>query len=123
MSASDDQLGNPISYLALEEGTAVLAADGEEVGHVAHVLADEEEDIFDGIVIAAGVGRHTFADSEQVAAIHERGVTLTLSAAEAEALPEPSENPAVVYDDPAEREHSSIAEKLRRAWDLLSGNY
>jgi hypothetical protein len=123
MSASDDHLGDPISYLALAEGTAVLAADGEEVGHVAHVLADEEQDIFDGIVIAHGAGRHTFADSEQVAAIHERGVTLTLSAAEAEALPEPSENPAVVHEDPAEGEHSAIAEKLRRAWDLLSGNY
>ena len=123
MSASDDDLGNPVSYLALAEGTAVLAADGEEVGHVAHVLADEEEDLFDGIVIAHGLGRHTFADAEQVAAIHERGVRLALSAAEAEALPEPSENPAVVHEDPADGEGSPIADKLRRAWDLLSGNY
>ena len=51
MSPTDD-LGAPISYLALEEGTAVFAADGDEVGHVAHVLAVEEEDIFDGIVIS-----------------------------------------------------------------------
>ena len=65
MSPTDD-LGAPISYLALEEGTAVFAADGDEVGHVAHVLADEEEDIFDGIVISHGLGRHTFADAEQI---------------------------------------------------------
>jgi hypothetical protein len=122
MSGNDD-LGRPISYFALEEGTAVLGSDGEEVGQVAHVLADEEEDIFDGIVIAHGVGRHSFADAEQVAAIHEHGVTLTISAAEAEALPEPSENPAVVRDDAAEPDASPIADKLRRAWDLLSGNY
>jgi hypothetical protein len=122
MSPTDD-LGAPISYLALEEGTAVLAADGEEVGHVAHVLADEEEDIFDGIVIAHGLGRHTFADAEQIGAIHERGVTLTVTAAEAEALPEPAENPAVMQDDPAQPDRSSLADKLRRAWDLLSGNY
>jgi hypothetical protein len=122
MSPTDD-LGAPISYLALEEGTAVLAADGEEVGHVAHVLADEEEDIFDGIVIAHGLGRHTFADAEQIGAIHERGVTLTVTAAEAEALPEPAENPAVMQDDPAQPDGSSLADKLRRAWDLLSGNY
>jgi hypothetical protein len=121
MSPTDD-LGAPISYLALEEGTAVFAADGEEVGHVAHVLADEEEDIFDGIVISHGLGRHTFADAEQVGAIHERGVALIITAGEAEALPEPAENPAVVHEDPSESE-GSLANKLRRAWDLLSGNY
>ena len=122
MSPTDD-LGAPISYLALEEGTAVFAADGAEVGRVAHVLAVEEEDIFDGIVISHGVGRHTFADAEQVGAIHERGVTLTLTAAEAEALPEPAENPAVMHEDPADSEGSSLSHKLRRAWDMLSGNY
>jgi len=122
MSGTDD-LGRPVSYLALEAGTTVLASDGEEVGHVAHVLADEEQDIFDGIVISHGAGRHTFADAEQVAAIHEHAVALTLSAAEAEALPEPSENPAVMHDDASEPDASTLADKLRRAWDLLSGNY
>jgi uncharacterized protein YrrD len=122
MSGTDD-LGAPVSYLALEEGTAVLTADGEEVGQVAHVLADEESDIFDGIVISHGLGRHTFADAEQVRDIHERGVVLTLTEAEAEALPEPSENPAVMEDDPSEPEGSAIGNKLRRAWDLISGNY
>jgi uncharacterized protein YrrD len=122
MSGTDDP-GRPVSYVALEEGAAVLASDGEEVGHVAHVLADEEQDIFDGIVISHGLGRHTFADAEQVAAIHEHAVTLAISAAEAEALPEPSENPAVMHDDAAEPDASTLADKLRRAWDLLSGNY
>jgi uncharacterized protein YrrD len=122
MSGTDD-LGAPVSYLALEEGTAVYAADGDELGEVAHVLADEESDIFDGIVISHGLGRHTFADAEQVGEIHERGVVLTLTAAEAEALPEPSENPAVMEDDPAEPDGSGLSDKLRRAWDLLSGNY
>ena len=101
MSGTDD-LGAPVSYLTLEEGTTVFTADGEEVGQVAHVLADEENDIFDGIVISHGLGRHTFADAEQVGEIHERGVVLILTAAEAEALPEPSENPAVMQDDAAE---------------------
>jgi uncharacterized protein YrrD len=122
MSATDD-LGAPVSYLALDEGVAVYSADGDEVGHVAHVLADEEEDIFDGIVIAHGLGHHSFADAEQVAAIHERGVVLALTGAEAEALPEPSENPAVMQDDAADPDGSPLTDKLRRAWDLLSGNY
>jgi uncharacterized protein YrrD len=121
MSGTDD-LGAPVSYLALEEGTPVLSADGVQLGDVAHVLADEEEDIFDGIVISRGLGRHTFADAEQVAEIHERGVVLTLTAAEAETLPEPSENPAVM-DDASGADDSPVAGKLRRAWDLLSGNY
>ena len=122
MSGTDD-LGRPVSYLALAEGTAVFGSDGDEVGHVAHVLADEDQDIFDGIVVAHGVGHHTFADAEQVAAIHERGVTLAITAAEAEALPEPSDNPAVMHDDPSEPDASPLADKLRRAWNLLSGNY
>jgi hypothetical protein len=122
MSGPDD-LGAPVSFLTLEQGTAVLSADGEELGDIAHVLADEENDIFDGIVISHGLGRHTFADAEQVAEIYERGVVLTLTAAEAEALPEPRENPAVMEDDPSEPEGSPVADKLRRAWDLLSGNY
>jgi hypothetical protein len=122
MSGTDD-LGHPVSYVALEEGTPVLGSDGKEIGHVAHVLADEEQDIFDGIVISHGLAQHSFADAEQVAAIHEHGVTLTISAAQAEALPEPTENPAVVHDDPSEPDASPLADKLRRAWDLLSGNY
>ena len=50
-------------------------------------------------------------------------MALTITAAEAEALPEPSENPAVMQDDPSEPDGSPLADKLRRAWDLLSGNY
>jgi PRC-barrel domain len=122
MSPSGD-LGQPISYLTLEEGTPVFGADGEEVGHVAHVLADDEEDVFDGIVIAHGLGHHVFADADQVDAIHERGVTLTLSAAEAEELPRPSENPAVMEADPSDTVPAKLGGKLRRAWQLLSGDY
>jgi uncharacterized protein YrrD len=123
MTGSDD-LGPPIAYLALEEGTPVRGSDGEEVGHVAHVLADEEQDVFDGIVIAHSLGHHAFADADQIASIHEHGVTLTLSAADAQALPRPTENPAVMHDDATEPAvRSPLEDKLRRAWDLLSGNY
>jgi uncharacterized protein YrrD len=116
-------LGNPISYLALQEGTPVFGSDGDEVGQVAHVLADDESDVFDGIVIAHGLGHHAFADADQVGAIHERGVTLTMSGAEAEALPRPSENPAVMEADPSDTAPSKLRDKLRRAWQMLSGDY
>jgi hypothetical protein len=131
MNAGDpDNLGYPIAYLALEPGTPVYSADGTEIGIVAHVLADEGEDVFDGIVIAHHEHHHvhlghehdnTFADADQVAAIHERGVTLTLPTAEAADLPEPSANPAVMRDDPTVGGDTPMHEKLSRAWDLLSG--
>jgi hypothetical protein len=43
-----------------------------------------------------------------------------------QALPEPSANPAVMTDDPADPRHGESGElrdKLRRAWDRLTGNY
>jgi hypothetical protein len=118
---SDDR-GAPMSYLTLEPGTPVLASDGAEVGRVAHVLADADADIFDGIVISSG-GGHRFVDAPHIAGIAAGGVTLRLDSAAAEALPEPSENPAEMSADPDETAESDFTRKLRRAWDLISGNY
>jgi hypothetical protein len=118
-----DDLGPPIAYLALAEGVPVFASGGEEVGSVAHVLADAEADVFDGLVIDVAGPGHRFADAAQVAELHERGVVLTLDRAAAERLPEPSENPAVVEADPADADESEVTAKLRRAWDWISGRY
>ncbi|MGA7703675.1 MAG: PRC-barrel domain-containing protein [Solirubrobacteraceae bacterium] len=116
--------GLPISYVALEPGTPVYSSDGEHVGSVTHVLSVPEEDVFDGIVIdeREGPGGHRFADAEDIEAIHERAVTLKLDATACGALPQPSENPAVLKDDPTDAS-SKLSNKLRRAWDLVSGNY
>jgi uncharacterized protein YrrD len=114
-------LGAPISYLVLRPHTEVFSSDHRSIGRVAHVLADEREDVFDGIVISRGsvARRHVFADADDVERIFERGVVLKLDARACEALPEPSANPAVVGEDLGDR----ISDKLRRAWDRLSGNY
>ena len=118
-------LGEPIAYLALGTGTPVYSRDGDEVGEVEHVLADEDADVFDGIVIdvSALPGGHRFVDAPEVDSIYERGVVLTHDAAEVERLPEPSENPAALDANPADAEESELSRKLRRAWDLISGNY
>jgi uncharacterized protein YrrD len=118
-------LGQPSSYLALAEGTPVYSSDGEHVGTVTHVLAVEEEDVFDGIVIdeRLGPGGHRFVDADQIAEIHTDGVLLKLDRAQAAELPEPSPNPAVMHEDPADPAGGSLAGKLRRAWDYISGNY
>ena len=120
-----EELGAPIAYLALEEGTPVYAVDGAVVGEVAHVLADENADVFDGLVIDTrpGPGGHRFVDAPQVAELHERGVVLALDAAAVEELPEPSANPAALDVNPADAEESELTAKLRRAWDFLSGRY
>jgi uncharacterized protein YrrD len=117
-------LGPPVSYGVLERGTPVYSADGEQIGTVAHVLAAEDLDVFDGIVIGEHASRtgHRFADADEVDSIHARGVVLTLSRAECEQLPEPSANPAVMRDDPAESKDDLRREKLMRAWDFISGN-
>jgi hypothetical protein len=113
-------LGSKISYMALKPHTEVFSSDEQSIGRVAHVLADDREDVFDGIVIVHGTGRrHVFADADDVDRIYERGVVLRLDAQACERLPEPSANPAVVGEDPGDR----MSGKLRRAWDRLSGNY
>ena len=48
---------------------------------------------------------------------------LTLDAAAAEGLHQPSANPATMEASPDDVTESELERKLRRAWDLLSGNY
>jgi PRC-barrel domain len=82
-------LGNPISYLALEPGTPVFSADGLEIGRVAEVVADTDADIFDGLILDLGGDGRRFIEGERVIAMHERGVVLTVDAEEARQLPVP----------------------------------
>jgi hypothetical protein len=118
-----DAADERISYIALQEGTEVRSADGEPVGKVAHVLADVEDDIFDGIVIEAEGGGHRFADATLVGAISTAAVILTVDAEACRSLPEPSANPAAIEAGPDETVDDGLRDKLRRAWDLISGNY
>jgi hypothetical protein len=117
--------GEPISYKVLEPGIAVYSSDEHRIGTVAHVLAVEDEDVFDGIVIAehSGPGGHRFADADDVQEIYERAVILKLDHLGCEKLPEPTANPAVMHDDPGQPESRPLGRKLRRAWDVISGNY
>src|SRR3954466_10601368 len=118
-------LGNPVSYLVLSDGTAVVSSDGHEVGTVEHVLADADADVFDGLIVdmRAGPGGHRFADASQGETIPERGVVLGLDPAGPDRLPEPSKNPAAMGADPDDVTPDGLDDKLRRAWDYLSGNY
>ena len=126
---AEEPAAEPSSYLTLEAGTKVLSSDGEQIGEVAHVLAVEEDDIFDGIVIDASwlSGGHVFADAAEVQEIRTDAVTLKLDAEACRSLPQPSDNPAVMEvgaDDMAKDDlGDETKDKLRRAWDRISGNY
>jgi len=118
-------LGDPISYLTLSVGTPVFKAGGARIGVVEHVLADANVDVFDGLIVdgRSGPGGWRFVDSPHVDRIYERGVLLKLGEREVHELPEPSENPATVVAEPEDAEGSPLGDKLRRAWDYLSGRY
>jgi uncharacterized protein YrrD len=116
--------GEPIAYSALKPGADVISSDGQDVGSVEHVLADEEEDVFDGIVVDVrlGPGGHRFVDAPQVSECREGAVSITVLAADVEKLPEPTANPAVMENHGVEDTEGKLQGKLHRAWDMISGN-
>jgi hypothetical protein len=117
--------GDPISYLVLQRGTDVISSDGQRIGKVEHVLAVEEEDIFDGLVIDTerGPGGLHFVDADQVDRMYEKAVVLKITADEAKALPKPTPSPGVLESHGVEDSESPLQEKLHRAWDRITGNY
>ncbi len=115
-------LGAPASYLAAELGVPVLSCEGERLGELEHVLADPDAGAFEGIVLSAiAPGGHRFADAPQVAALHERGVVLTLDASQAERLPLPRPNSALLEAGPGAVEEDGLERKPHKAWERVSG--
>jgi sporulation protein YlmC with PRC-barrel domain len=118
--------GQRIAYAALEEGTPVVTRDGRAIGRVKRVLADFEEDIFDGLILDTPAGDR-FVDSERLADIYERAVVLSLSDEETAHLPEATPGPAVVEVDPEDTVKRTPAEiigrQVRDVWNRISGRY
>ncbi len=81
--------GHAVHYSAVERGTPVYSADEVELGSVESIADNYREHIFDGIVMRTTAGEFRFVDAPEVARTAERAVTLSISAAEAEALPPP----------------------------------
>jgi uncharacterized protein YrrD len=77
----------PISWLALEKGTPVLAAGGEEVGKVREVIADEQKDIFSGLTLDTGLlSEPRFVPAEMIEEMTDDVVRLVIPAERAEEL-------------------------------------
>jgi len=114
--------GDPISYLMLPAGIPVFSSDGEQVGTVQRVLADERSDIFDGLILDTEEGKR-FVDAPAVGDLFERAAFLDLTAAQARHLHAPEGNPPVLEVDAEEAEEGPLRRRLRDAWDLISGKY
>lgn len=73
--------------MTLARGTRVVASDGEEIGKVGTVVADEEKDIFSGLSVTAGLfDKERFVPADLVSEMTEDEVRVSLSSSEAEAL-------------------------------------
>jgi uncharacterized protein YrrD len=105
-------LGAPVSYLVLADGTPVFDHSGDRVGEVEHVLADEQEDVFHGLILKTPVG-HRFAAANRIEGIYEHGVIVD---APADELPEPSADGAAAR---VVEEDASLTQSLKRAWEWL----
>ena len=67
----------------------MYASDGTQVGVVDQVVDNYREHILDGIVVKTTGGKFVFVDGPEVSRTAENGVTLSITAAEVEALPPP----------------------------------
>jgi uncharacterized protein YrrD len=70
--------GDPVSWLMIEPGWMVYDATGEKVGKVKQVLADEQADIFHGVLVERGLlGDEEEIDADRIAQIHEGDLHLS----------------------------------------------
>ena len=86
-----------VSWKAIQPHWKVWSADDVEIGEVFMTVGDENADIFDGLAIAHHGGMHVlhnwfdrprYVSQDQVAAIQDGHVRLTITAAESHGLPE-----------------------------------
>jgi hypothetical protein len=114
-----DDLGPPVSHLALRDGVPVYDRTSERVGVVDRVMADEVTGIFEGLIIhtlpVVG-GRHLFARHDQIAELRERGVRLAASRAELHEL-DASAGRRRRGDRSVEPPVEAL---LRKAWDWIT---
>lgn len=89
--------GEAVHYSAVPSGVPVYSSDGTELGTVEAMLDNYREHIFDGVVFRDGSGERRFADAPEVGRTAERGVTLTIDAAQAAELPPPDASQSPSY--------------------------
>lgn len=87
-------MSDPVSWFLIESGWKVVDASGEDVGSVDEIVGDSSDDIFNGLSVSTSLlGRPRYVPSEQVGAITEGTVQLTISKEQVERLGEYEEAP------------------------------
>ena len=87
----DRGAGDPVSWLQIEQGWSVVTSDGVDIGTVAQIEGDKQEDIFDGLAVESGK-QIRYVPGEQVGQIFPGRVTLKIRSSDLGAL-EPFEAP------------------------------
>ena len=93
--------GHAIHYGAVEHGTPVYGSEGTQIGLVDHVVDNYREHILDGVIFETPEGELRFVDGPEVQRTAQRGVTLSISAAEAAELGPPEKAHARFKPDPS----------------------
>jgi hypothetical protein len=71
---------DPVSWMLIEQGWAVVDSDGHDLGRVDEVLGDENADIFNGLQVLTGtLGTPAYVPAERVGEIVEGRVQLRLT--------------------------------------------
>jgi uncharacterized protein YrrD len=85
---------DPVSWLMIEPGWKVVAADGTEVGTIEEVVGDTGSDIFNGLAVSTGLlARPKYVPAERVSEITEGEVRVDLPAEHIEHLDEHEPQP------------------------------
>lgn len=94
-----EDIGHPVHYTAVPEGAPVYGSDGERAGAVEVMLDNYREHIFDGVIFRSLDGESLFADAPEVDRTAERGIVLTMTAADAQGLGPPEKGHAKYRPD------------------------
>jgi uncharacterized protein YrrD len=79
----DDE--QPIAWLALKKGMPVLDSNGEEIGRLSEVVADQQKDIFSGITWRHGIlGSEHYVPADLIGELTSEAVHLSVDAGEAQ---------------------------------------
>ena len=110
----------PVAWTAIGPNAAVVDSAGTEIARIVHVAGDENEDIFNGLVVtsAGGEGKR-YIPAERVKTIWPDRVETDLSPDEAAHLADWSEPPTttVWHAD----EGGGFGTRVKRAWNALLG--
>lgn len=104
----------------IRPGWKVYASDGTEVGAVDEVTGDDGADIFDGLAVAtSALGQPKYFPAEQIAAITEGRIDLSLTREQvevADAFLEPATSAVIEPDD-----HRGVGESIGAEARKLEG--